>query len=119
LALSLWLQVSTLAGSTVAGFVDGVGLNASFDGPVDLAVDLNGVLFVIDNTFVVRQVTPNGQVSSVAGKPFLSKNTACIIPCAPADGVGMSAEFRTPIGITIDASGGMSPFLIDRVVFLR
>ncbi len=118
--LTVRLQVSTLAGSpNVAGYADGPGPSAQFHTPVDVTVDLNGVLFVVDTTSAIRQVTPNGHVSSVAGTPFLGGNPLCSSPCIPADGVGTVAEFRLPMGITIDASGGMFLFrFLDHVRLL-
>jgi len=42
-------KVSTIAG-TVSGFADGPGANARFNGPTDVVVDENGVIYVADAT---------------------------------------------------------------------
>ena len=41
--------MTTLAGSSVAGFTDGVGSNAKFASPTGLALDpINGYIYVTD-----------------------------------------------------------------------
>ncbi|ULT24265.1 hypothetical protein KUH03_35420 [Sphingobacterium sp. E70] len=41
-------QVSTFAGSNIAGFTNAVGEAASFNVPEGVAVDKNGTVYVID-----------------------------------------------------------------------
>ncbi len=41
-------MVSTVAGSSVSGFVNGIGTTAAFSGPQDLAIDRNGDIYVYD-----------------------------------------------------------------------
>lgn len=40
--------VKTIAGSSTAGFIDANGTSASFSGPLDVAVDKNGIIYVYD-----------------------------------------------------------------------
>jgi len=40
--------VSTLAGSGIAGFADGQGAQAQFNGPVGVAVGEDGMVYVAD-----------------------------------------------------------------------
>jgi len=89
-------QVTTLAGSGVAGFADGAGGAAQFNGPSGLAVDADGGLYVADNqNNRVRKVTAAGVVSTIAGQASAGF----------ADGVGAAAQFSAVLAITIDYSG--------------
>ena len=94
--------VTTLAGSDPAGgFVDGVGLAASFNDPRGVAVDASGNVYVSDRgNAAIRKITPAGVVSTFAG------GTAGF-----ADGTGTAARFGAPLGITIDAAGNL--YVID------
>jgi len=88
--------VSTLAGSGVAGFADGQGAQAQFNGPVGVAVDDAGVVYVADTyNDRIRKITPDGMVSTLAGsaRPGF------------ADGIGEGAQFDTPCGIAVGKDG--------------
>src|SRR5215813_8334598 len=61
-------MVSTIAGDGTAGYADGPASQAKFDGPVGVAVDQAGDVFVADSyNDRVRMISPNGQVTTVAG----------------------------------------------------
>ena len=52
--------VTTLAGTGATGSNDGLGSQATFNGPFGIAVDINGNLFVADrNSNMIRKLTPN------------------------------------------------------------
>ncbi|MEO6995232.1 MAG: immunoglobulin domain-containing protein [Lacunisphaera sp.] len=89
--------VSTLAGTSNSGAVDGPGKTAQFVGPWGLALDAAGNIFVTEYDNTIRRITPAGDVSTVAGSPD--------DPAATLDGVGKVARFEGLGGIAVDASG--------------
>jgi sugar lactone lactonase YvrE len=92
--------VTTLAGSAAAhGTADGIGSAAKFEYPHGLAIDAAGNLFVSDSSsHTIRQISPNGTVTTLAGSPGLFGS---------ADGVGGAARFYSPQGLAIDGSGNL------------
>ena len=90
-------DVSTLAGSGVAGSADGVGTAASFSYPVGLALDPAGNLYVSDtDNQLIRMVTPAGVVTTLAGTGSYGD----------VDGPAASAQFYDPMGIAFDVASG-------------
>lgn len=95
--------VSTVAGTGVAGYVDGPGAEAQFNQPIDVAVDANGVLYVADNNnHKIRKITPEGVVTTVAGDA-----------AGFSDGATATALFRNPSGIAVDGAGNV--YVADRL----
>jgi len=88
--------VSTLAGQVgVAGLINATGTNAQFSTPSGIAVDSAGNVYVADvANDVIRQITPAGLVSTIAGQPHHPGST---------DGTNNAAQFYMPYGITINA----------------
>lgn len=65
--------VSTLAGTGALGFTNGTAASATFNYPWDATVDPQGNIYVADGyNYVIRKITPSGQVSSLAGTPQTS-----------------------------------------------
>ncbi|WP_208506260.1 SMP-30/gluconolactonase/LRE family protein, partial [Roseivirga sp. E12] len=90
--------VTTIAGTGVRGYMDGTGAAAQFSEPKDLAVDSKGNIFIADHgNDRIRKITPTGLVTTFAG----SGERKLI------DGVGTSAAFNRPFGITIDGSDNL------------
>ena len=90
--------VSTLAGSGTAGFADGAGEVAQFNRPNGVAVDASGNVYVADmGNHRIRKITSTGVVSTLAGSGIMGF----------VDGAGATAQFHTPAGIAIDASGSV------------
>ncbi|WP_229506068.1 NHL repeat-containing protein [Massilia genomosp. 1] len=87
--------VSTLAGGGVAGYLDGKADVAIFNGPVGVAVDQAGVVYVADTyNDRIRAIAPDGMVTTLAGG-------------APGyvDGPFAGARFDTPTSVVVDAKG--------------
>ena len=93
-------EVSTLAGQRfVTGYMDGPVEEARFHHPVDIEVDAAGNLYIADSlNHCIRLITPDGMVSTIAGKCGYS---------GYADGVGAEALFNLPQGIALDAEGNI------------
>jgi DNA-binding beta-propeller fold protein YncE len=86
--------VSTFAGSTVGGLVDGVGLNAQFSFPYRIAVGAFG------NVYVSESIGPQGGVS-------IRKIDSMGVVTTLANGTGASASLTTATGIGLDAIGNL------------
>src|SRR6476659_6666288 len=79
---------TTLAGTPRLGSADGSRSDARFNGPSGVAVDSVGNLFVADTwNSVIRKVTTNGVVTTVAGSAGMFGST---------DGTGSAAQFYFP-----------------------
>ena len=88
--------VSTIAGDGTAGYRDGPAAQARFNGPVGIAVDTRGNVFVADTyNDRVRMISTDGQVSTVAGAGSPGY----------ADGDRNTALFDTPCGIAVAQDG--------------
>lgn len=86
--------VTTIAGG-VAGYADGTGVNASFNTPAGICVDIAGNLYVTDyGNNRIRKITPDGTVSTFAGSGLNQS----------ANGAGLSASFNGPTSISIDSA---------------
>ena len=89
--------VTTLAGGGAAGSTDGTGSAARLDEPRGICIDSSGILYVADyDNHTIRRVTPDGVVTTIAGRADVAGN---------ADGVGTAATFRGPMGIAVDSTG--------------
>jgi hypothetical protein len=93
-------MVTTLAGKAgSAGSTDGTGVAARFDSPEGIACDDFANLYVADaHNCTIRQITPDGKVTTLAGKARAEGS---------ADGRGAAARFFAPSGITRDSDGNL------------
>jgi hypothetical protein len=99
--------VSTLAGTYFAGHADGTNRTASFQSPTAVALDASGNLFVADTVNnLIRKMVPQGTnwvVTTIAGTTLAGTN----------DGLGTSAQFYYPSGLSVDANGVV--YVADRL----
>ena len=92
--------VSTLAGGSSSGSVNGVGTNARFFYPYGVAVDFLGMVYVADiNNNKIRAIYPNQTVFTLAGGSTSGTTSGSV------NGVGTNALFLYPYGIAADSSG--------------
>jgi hypothetical protein len=90
--------VTTLAGSSEAGYVDGTGINARFNDIRGITVDSSGNVYVTDrNNTRIRKISPLGVVTTFAGNSQY----------AGTNGTGTNASFGNMFGLTIDTSGNL------------
>jgi serine/threonine protein kinase/sugar lactone lactonase YvrE len=81
----------------VAGYANGVGSQAQFHLPNNLAVDSSGNLYVADTgNNVIRKITPDGTVTTLAGQAGSHGSN---------NGMGGEARFWAPFGVAVDADG--------------
>lgn len=92
--------VTTVAGlAGMPGSSNGVGTEARFQTPYDVAVDSAGNLFVADSeNHTIRKITPAGLVTTFAGLAGFPGS---------ADGMGSAARFNLPNSLTVDGVGNV------------
>ncbi|MEH6436175.1 NHL repeat-containing protein [Massilia sp. DD77] len=89
-------SVTTLAGGGAPGYLDGVGRAARFNGPVGVAVDAAGIVYVADTyNDRIRRIGPDGSVTTIAGNGKPGK----------LDGPALEAAFDTPSAIAAALDG--------------
>ena len=96
-----------LAGSPGnSGTADGTGDAARFNSPQGVAVDAAFNVYVADSgNHSIRKITPDGDVTTVAG---LSGTSG---PSVPETGL-TTARFSSPVGLAVDAAG-LTIFVAD------
>lgn len=128
--------VSTIAGTGAPGSINGDTSIATFDGPLGVAVDPAGNIYVADGGQAIRKVTPSGIVSQVThttslpqdvvadtgGNVYVAVSGFQILKITPsgqvsvfagsgqegqANGTGTSASFWGPITLAIDPAGNL------------
>lgn len=92
-------ELSTIAGSSESGHLDGASSEAKFNCPSAVIVDKEGNLYVSDTiNHVIRKITTDGQVTTLAG---IAGKKGCV------DGDAKKAKFFRPEGLTIDDQGNL------------
>jgi sugar lactone lactonase YvrE len=87
--------VSTFAGDSTPGYMDGQANVARFSFINDMVIDASGNIYVSDDNRI-RKITPHGDVSTIAGSA-----------AGYSDGDGTSAKFNNPDGLGIDGQGNI------------
>lgn len=89
-------MVSTFAGSSTQGFLDGQGVSARFNLATGIVVDSQNNLYVADD-IKIRKISPTGLVTTIAGT-----GSAGFV-----DGNATTSQFSGLEGIAIDAQGNL------------
>lgn len=99
-------QVTTLAGSGQASYLEGVGTQADFKGPTDVAYDYvtGGAVYVVDNgnNLIRKILLADSTTSLLAGNPTK-------FGLGYVDAVGSAAKFNNPWHISLANDGLDSP----------
>ena len=81
------------------GSADGTGDEARFKGPLGIAADGAGNVYVADTgNYTIRKISPSGVVTTLAGSAGQPGG---------ADGNGTTARFSNPYGVAVDTSGNL------------
>jgi sugar lactone lactonase YvrE len=102
-------EVSTVAGNGEAGYEDGEGAAARFNGPTDVVVDREGTIVVAD--------CDNGRLRKIVGRQVTT--LAGGSEAATADGAGAGARFKEPVALALDERGRLLVAEGDRADSLR
>jgi hypothetical protein len=90
---------TTLAGAASQGSIDGSVTNARFFAPQGITVNVQGTVYIADSdNSTIRQVTTNGQVSTIAGRAGVT---------GFANGTGSNTLFYLPKSLAADANGNL------------
>ncbi|MBV8845553.1 MAG: SMP-30/gluconolactonase/LRE family protein, partial [Bryobacterales bacterium] len=98
--------ISTLAGTGIAGYAgdNGQAAQAQLNGPAGVTVDSSGNVYIADSgNHVIREVTPNGTITTVAGNGFAATSGD--------GGPATSASLAIPASVVIDQQGNL--FIVD------
>jgi trimeric autotransporter adhesin len=105
--------ISTIAGNGNPGFGGdgGPATSAPLNQPAGLALDSSGNLYIADsNNSVIRKVTPQGIISTVAG-------TGGIEGFSGDGGAATKGTLMAPLGVAVDSSGNI--YIADYYGWIR
>ena len=91
-------EVTTIAGSSTRGFADGKGAAARFSSVRAMGVDGNSLIVIDNDQGVLRRVSLDGTVSTLAATPGLRGN---------ADGTGATARYNWHTSLAADTTGAL------------
>ncbi len=97
---SAW-DVTTIAGTGSAGYKEGAGTEAAFNGPEGITLDSAGNLYVADAAnSVIRKLTPSGDATPVyTSSPFAGARNS-----GTTDETIATARFYSPNGVAVDSA---------------
>lgn len=105
-------SINTYAGTGLPGFGGdgGAATSAQLSQPAGLALDASGNLYIADSyNAVVRKVTPQGAISTVAGNGTQGYSGD--------GGAATKANLMAPLGVAVDSSGNL--YIADYYGWIR
>lgn len=107
-------QVSTLAGSRLRSYADGLAAAAGFSSPLGIAIDRRGAVYLADTgNHAVRKLV-RGNVTTLTGSPYLSlfwdSSPACcstLYRNLSASNTCCAANFYSPSALVVDWWGNV------------
>lgn len=110
-ATGITTTVAGGAGVSRAGYKDGTGTQALFNGPRSVVMLLDGSIYVADAyNHMIRKILTSGIVVTVAGGYGTNPNQVTqpvTVPNGYLDGLGTATLFHGPSSITADASNNI------------
>ncbi len=97
-------NVTTIAGTNTAGYLDGPGTTARFSSPAGISLDSSGNLFIADyGNNVIRKIDAvTNVVTTFVG--------SLLTTAGSLDGTGNAATFNRPMGMDIDTNNNLYVF---------
>jgi uncharacterized protein (TIGR03437 family) len=104
-------NITLIAGDGGQGYEgDGeAATHAQLNSPSAVALDSSGNLYIADaGNAVIRMITPDGTISTVAGFACLQgQTTPCGQGYAGDGGAATAAQINNPLGVAVDGSGNL------------
>jgi sugar lactone lactonase YvrE len=106
-------NINTIAGlgPNAPGFSgDGAAATvANLYGPLDVTVDKSNNVYIADtNNAIVRKITSDGNINTIAGSTAIKSNVVTIAFGYSGDGAGATlAKLAGPAGVAVDSSGNL------------
>lgn len=104
-------NLTVIAGTGVAGYVNGASSVAQFNGPTAIAVDVEGNIYVADTNNNAIRVIPRIVKRDASGNPASAYAIAGTLVGSGSEtmssGIGSGILLNKPRGVAVDASGSV------------